>query len=363
MLYATYPVRRGIDHKPPSLPTLDEHLLEGITEEHSPEETTQPPSLSTEKRRCARCSRRPVFERGRRIACLIIVFTVVGAAGGLLYLQHPGWAGSEQLEEVVSPVIGRASGTLSNRTAEAGASTGEASSKEDVGGSEEEGQATPDDPTLYLTVPKLGIYDHTVRNDNSEEALDLGAIKLPYTGFPWQRGDTNTYMACHRLGWPDTESYNQCLDLPSMQEGDQIILKDANGTVYEYRVVETLTVGPDDTWVTDPVAGKNMVSLQTCIEAPGDLLSLGPSWSARFVVRAERIEEGQGGDLRRDVEGSITHYVGLLYTPAFSYYYDRVTQVAKRTIGILERRGVQALTTEPLSSLGREDPLILPGRM
>jgi sortase A len=49
---------------------------------------------------------------------------------------------------------------------------------------EEEAAPPPEDPTLFLTVPRLGLFSHTVRNDESESALDLGAIKLPYTGFP-----------------------------------------------------------------------------------------------------------------------------------------------------------------------------------
>ena len=128
-----------------------------------------------------------------------------------------------------------------------------------------------------------------MRNDDSEYALDLGAIKMPQTDFPWQKGDTNTYIACHRLGWPGTESYNQCLNLPSIQEGDEVILGDANGTTYGYRVSETLTVGPGDSWVMKPVEGRDVVSLQSCLEAPGDFLTLGPNWSARFVVRADRV--------------------------------------------------------------------------
>jgi sortase A len=147
----------------------------------------------------------------------------------------------------------------------------------------------PDDPTLYLTVPRLGLYDNTVRNDRSEEAMGLGAIKLPKTDFPWQRGPTNTYIVCHRLGFPGTESFNQCLNLPSMQKGDEVILKDANGTVYRYRVSEFLQVTPYDMWVTQPVAGKEIVSLQTCIEDLDDFFTMGPNWSARMVVRAVRI--------------------------------------------------------------------------
>src|SRR5918912_123369 len=146
--------------------------------------------------------------------------------------------------------------------------------------------APPNDSTLYLTVPRLGIYGHTVRNDRSEAALDLGAVKLPATSFPWQKGDTNTYIACHRLGWPGLESYHQCLNLPSMQKGDEVYLTDANGKVYEYRVSEFLQVSPDDTWVTKPEAGRKILSLQTCIESPNDFVTLGPNWTVRFIVRA-----------------------------------------------------------------------------
>ncbi len=155
----------------------------------------------------------------------------------------------------------------------------------------------PGDPTLYLTVPKLGLYDHTVRNDASEDALSLGAIKLPKTGLPWQMSeDTNTYIACHRVGFPGTESHNQCLDLPSMQEGDEVILKDVSRSrVYRYRVSEVFGVSHNATWVTDPIPGRDVVSLQTCTETPDDWWTIGPGLmesgpgSGRLVVRADRV--------------------------------------------------------------------------
>jgi sortase A len=161
--------------------------------------------------------------------------------------------------------------------------------EESVTEEEEVGSVAPDDPTLYLTVPRLGVYRHVVRNDDSEETMSVGAIKLPDTGFPWQKGDTNTYVACHRLGFPGTESFNQCLDLPSMQQGDEVVLEDALGRVYRYRVSEFLAVEPGDTWVTEPVEGRDVVSLQTCIETLNDVFTLGPDWEARFIVQAERV--------------------------------------------------------------------------
>lgn len=160
---------------------------------------------------------------------------------------------------------------------------------------EEPAPVVPDDPTLFLTVPKLGIYGHVVRNDASEQALDLGAIKLPSTGFPWEEEDTNTYIACHRIGWPGTESYNQCLNLPAMQAGDEIFLQDTLGRVYKYRMNEISGVAPNASWITRPVEGKDVISLQTCTETPDDWWTLGPSLfgggpeSGRLVVQAERV--------------------------------------------------------------------------
>ena len=212
---------------------------------------------------------------------LVLLLLVVLAAVAL----GMGGMGDEQPGQVDAPAFEKASEEVD----ESAGDEGEAPEEEATEEKEQVVAAAPDDPTLFLTVPKLSLYSHTVRNDDSEQALDVGAIKVPGTDFPWQEGDKNTYIACHRLGWPGTESHNQCLNLPSIREGDDIFLEDANGIVYEYRVSETLTVGPSDSWVMEPLAGKDLISLQTCIEAPGDFLTLGPNWLARFVVRAERI--------------------------------------------------------------------------
>jgi LPXTG-site transpeptidase (sortase) family protein len=152
----------------------------------------------------------------------------------------------------------------------------------------------PSDPTLYLTVPKLGIYSHTVRNDSSSWALDMGAIKLPTSAHPWQKNG-NTYIAGHRIGWPGTQSYYQFYNLPSMVAGDVVYLTDTNGTVYEYRVSEVFAVSPSENWVTAPVAGRDMVTLQTCTESPTDWWTIGDDLmnstpqSGRLVVRADRV--------------------------------------------------------------------------
>ncbi len=244
------------------------------------------PVALMEKQRRAKYSKRPVFKRRRRRGFLILLLAVLalGCLRVLLVSNIAGETNKEPLEQVVTPTVEQVPEPIDeNKIAENKAA------KEKAAREEEEAASAPGDPTLFLTVPRLGIYHHTVRNDRSEAALDLGAVKLPETDFPWQKGDNNTYIACHRLGWPSNESFHQCLNLPSMQKGDDVILEDVNGRAYKYRVSEFLQVTPDESWVTNAVEGREMVTLQTCIETYNDFSTLGPNWSVRFLVRADRV--------------------------------------------------------------------------
>ena len=232
-----------------------------------------------EKQRRVKYSKQLVFKRRRRIALLALVLLAVLALYGLgAYLS------SNTSQETSNEPSEQTDASVVEQQPEDTTSQEETTQEET-----EPAPVVPDDPTLFLTVPRLGIYDHTVRNDRSEASLDLGAIKLPDTDFPWQKGPTNTYIACHRLGWPGLESFHQCLNLPSMQKGDEVYLKDTLGRVYEYRVSEFLQVTPDDTWVANRDSDREMVSLQTCIETFGDFATLGPNWAVRFIVRADRV--------------------------------------------------------------------------
>lgn len=152
-----------------------------------------------------------------------------------------------------------------------------------------ERQAAPVDSTLSLSIPKMGLSGVTVFDDTSEASLTEGVIHLPGTGFPWQGPGSNTYIAGHRLGYPGTPSDHVFWDLPSLTRGDEIYLTDANGTTYTYSVSESVEVVPTELWTTSPVAGRDMVSLQTCIENYGDYWTPGPNWFVRYVVRADRV--------------------------------------------------------------------------
>ncbi|MGH3148141.1 MAG: sortase, partial [Rubrobacter sp.] len=77
-------------------------------------------------------------------------------------------------------------------------------------GDESTTDAGPQDKTLELTVPAMARIENdeipsTVGTD--EESLkENAAIHLEGTGFPWQQ-EANVYIAGHRLGFPNTESW------------------------------------------------------------------------------------------------------------------------------------------------------------
>ena len=139
----------------------------------------------------------------------------------------------------------------------------------------------PEDETLRLTVPKMArikddVIPTTVGDD--EAALEEhAAIHLEGTGFPWEQ-EANVYIAGHRLGYPNTESFLAFWDLDALENGDEVTVTDANGEEYVYEVFKEFDVAPTDLYVLDPVAGKNVLTLQTCTL---------PDYSRRLIVQAE----------------------------------------------------------------------------
>ena len=151
-----------------------------------------------------------------------------------------------------------------------------------------EAMAAPSSTTMYLTVPSIGLDNIPVVDDTSEAGLSQGAGHLPGTGFPWIPA-SNTYVAGHRLGYPGTPSDQVFYNLPSLGAGDEVILTDASGQSYTYAVSEVLEVPPTDLSVAAPVPGRDVVTLQTCIEDFSDYWTPGPDWLVRYVVRADRV--------------------------------------------------------------------------
>jgi sortase A len=146
----------------------------------------------------------------------------------------------------------------------------------------------PADTTMSLSVPAMGISNIPVVEGTTEASLSMGAGHLIGSGYPWVP-NSNTYIAGHRLGYPGTASDHVFYNLPNLGIGDQIYLTDTNGTTYTYAVSEILEVPRNDLSVTNQVPGRDVVSLQTCIENFGDYWTEGPNWFVRYIVRADRV--------------------------------------------------------------------------
>ncbi len=140
----------------------------------------------------------------------------------------------------------------------------------------------PRDKRLLLSIPRLGIKDVTVGDSPDQSYLDReGIMHLSGTGFPYERG-SNTYIVGHAADYDASRVPNVFRNLKSLQQGDEITLRDTLGRTYEYRAYRYFIVNPTDVWITEPVPGKEIISLQTCYPAP--------SFSKRLIIRAERVK-------------------------------------------------------------------------
>lgn len=255
-----------------------------------------------------------IFSKTRRPVLTVLLSLLAVVLGGICFLgltsSDRASAGQGGVEAVKSPAIamapeaaeveaadeaGEAAKELAgdekadaksqpNANADANANAGaKAAEERDAEEDEPKKPAIPTPPTndMWMSVPKMGLYNDYVANTSSHDALDRGAIKLPSTGFPWQES-ANPYIAGHVLGWQGTGSWLQFANLPYVDKGDKVYLGDANGTTYTYEVTEIFTVAPHENWVTDPIPGRDMVTLQTCLNPP--------AYDVRLIVRADRVD-------------------------------------------------------------------------
>ncbi len=146
-------------------------------------------------------------------------------------------------------------------------------------------ESGPRDKTLELTIPAMARVENATVPDVTSGELDqldsYAAVHLAGTGFPWEE-EANVYLAGHRLGYPRTPSFLAFYDLDDLANGDEIHVEDSTGGKYTYRVFKTLVVNPTMLWVTEPVSGKNILTLQTCTL---------PDYSQRLLVQAELVKK------------------------------------------------------------------------
>jgi sortase A len=146
----------------------------------------------------------------------------------------------------------------------------------------------PSNDMMKLTVPKM----KRIENDEiptglgTDETLfhDYAAVHIKHTGYPWEKV-ANVYIAGHRLGYENTNSYLAFWDLNKLEEGDEFYITDSEGRKYTYEVFRKFIAMPDNLSVLGPVEGKNIVTLQTCTL---------PDYTERLLVRGELkdIQEG-----------------------------------------------------------------------
>jgi sortase A len=140
----------------------------------------------------------------------------------------------------------------------------------------------PPGAVMGLTVEAIDIYDVPVFDSDAQWALDNGVSHIPETSLPWSpTPQRNVYLAGHRFGWPGTASHLVFYNLHKLSAGDTVLLRDRQGRRYEYEVTETFIADPTDSWVMGQVAGRDMVTLQTCTPIP--------TFEKRLVVRADRV--------------------------------------------------------------------------
>lgn len=141
----------------------------------------------------------------------------------------------------------------------------------------------PEDKTLWVTVPKMARIQNapipSTAGDDEDSLKAFAGIHLRGTGFPWQK-EANVYIAGHRLGYPNTSSFLAFWDLNNVKKGDEVYVTDAMGRSYTYRVFKELVVDPSDIFVTQPIKGKNIITLQTCTL---------PDYSQRLLIQAEKV--------------------------------------------------------------------------
>jgi sortase A len=168
--------------------------------------------------------------------------------------------------------------------------TNDQQGREEVG-SKADGQphiTPPKDKILRLTIPQM----KRIKNDEiptgfgTNEALfhDFAGVHLKRTGWPWAK-EANVYIAGHRLGYKNTDSWLAFWDLNKLEKGDEFYITDSEGRKYTYEVFRKFIVTPNTLSVLNPVKGKNIVTLQTCTL---------PDYKNRLLVRGELKSTSEG---------------------------------------------------------------------
>jgi sortase A len=85
----------------------------------------------------------------------------------------------------------------------------------------------------------------------TRSSLNKGVLHLPNTSLPWSDiPERKVYLAGHRLGWPGTGSHLIFYHLNELTGGERITLRTIDGTGYNYKVLESFAVWPDESMMS-----------------------------------------------------------------------------------------------------------------
>ncbi|HET7480160.1 MAG TPA: class E sortase [Rubrobacteraceae bacterium] len=230
----------------------------------------------------------------RKMVLLVAALTMVV---GLAACGSSGQSGGDQGSKASDKKSEKAAPKKESDTKKSDAKKSDA--KKDSGKGEKKLVAkVPKEKTLGLSIPKLGkdFKDlPTGQGDDTQMLTNNAAIHIRYptksggfaTGWPWKK-EANVYFAGHVEGYQGTPSYKAFDGIGTLEKGDDIIVTDADGQKYTYKVSEKKIVHPTEVDVLNPVPGKNVITLQTCeivnVDANGN-----PDYSntERLIVRGE----------------------------------------------------------------------------
>lgn len=127
--------------------------------------------------------------------------------------------------------------------------------------------------TGRIEIPAIGV-DEVIREGVDLSVIDQGVAH--WSGTADAGGVGNMVLAGHR-----TIHTAPFRDLDKLVPGDQISVSRTDGVVATYRVVETLIVSPEDTWIVDPTDVPTLT-----------LFACHPKGSARqrIVIRAQLVD-------------------------------------------------------------------------
>lgn len=135
--------------------------------------------------------------------------------------------------------------------------------------------------TLGIKTPVIEVADKSEKA--YQGALLRGVGHFPGTAAAGQPGNMYVFGHSSDFSWSKSEYKTVFALLPKIAVGDSIVVSDAEGTPYEYRVTETAVISPKDLSVLDQYGyQKRMLTVQTSYP-------LGTALK-RFIAIAELVE-------------------------------------------------------------------------